>query len=130
MFVCDHAARVDIPPKTNMLIPELEESYDVEANVEMIPLNENTDSVSAQVVAKEKEELDVEVKSPVSVEAVNKNLSTPAQETSVLKHRQCMVLSSFETEPIELLQEYASYYNSHRPHSFGFNSSTSIPVAA
>ena len=131
-----HADRVDIPPKTNMLMlsePEPEESYDnVEANVEMTPLSgigDNTDSASAQIVAKEKEELDVELKSPVSVEAVNKNLSTSAQETSVLKYKQCMVLSSiksFETEPI-VFQEYGLYHIGPHRHSLpchGFSSTT------
>ena len=147
-----HVDRVDIPEKAKILtLSEPEESYDDE-NIEMTPLNETEDSTDSRKVfisasaAKQKEECDVELKSPVSVEAsvVNKNLFTPTQlqptqETSVLTHKQRMVVPpikscyyEFETEPI-LYQENVSYHIRPRTepwHEFSSSASTSVPVAA
>ena len=115
----------------------------------MPPLNEsvdNTDSRKSASAAKQKEEFDVELKSPVSVETsvVNRNLSTPTQptqETSALIqliHKQSMVAPPiksccFKTEPIEFFQDNVSYHIRPRTlpwHEFSSSASTSVPVAA
>ena len=133
-----HVDHVDIPEKTNMLMlsePELEESYNnVGANVEMTPLNiSETDCANAQVVTKETGE-ELELQSPINVEAVNRDLSTPAQETSVL-HKQTLVLPSskekksysycFETEPVFQYDTYYDFRPSIRSQPcYGFSTST------
>ena len=110
-----HVDHVDIPEKTDMLMlsePEPEESYNyVGANVEMTPLNiSETDCANAQVVTKETGE-ELELRSPVSVEAVNRDLSTPAQETSVL-HKQTLVLpSSKEKSHTVIVLRQNQYFN-------------------
>ena len=120
---------------------EPEESYD-ETNVEMKPLalnetEDDTDISSAQFAAKQKD--DVEIKSPVSAsveESIVMSFPTPAQETSALIHKQSMVAPPikshcrhFETEPVEVFQEYVSYFIRPRTAPWDLSGSTSTSLS-